>query len=63
MRKIETVFGRHASKILLIVSLIIGFFGSDAMVGSASDLQNGETISMHSITGMSWNEHGREAQG
>ena len=26
------------------------------MVGGASDLQNGETVFMHSITGMSWNE-------
>ncbi len=52
----ETFFERHAWKILLCVSLLIGFFGAGDMVEGASNLQNGETIFMHSITGMSWNE-------
>jgi hypothetical protein len=49
-------FERNAWKILLGVSLLIGYFGIGDMVGGASDLQNGETVLMHSITGISWNE-------
>lgn len=56
MGKTETFFERHAWKVLVAVSLILGFFGVSDMVGGASDLQNGETVFMHSITGMSWNE-------
>ena len=56
MRKTETIFERHAWKILLVVILFIGFFGVSDMVGGASDLQNGETVLMRSITGTSWNE-------
>jgi carbon starvation protein CstA len=56
MGKTETFFERHVWKILMGVSLIIGFFGVSDMVGGASDLQNGETVLIHSITGMSWNE-------
>jgi hypothetical protein len=56
MRKTEVFFDRHAWKILFCVSLIIGFFGVGDMVGGASDLQNGETVLMHSLTGMSWND-------
>ena len=52
----ETFFNRHAWKTLLAVSLLIGFFGAGDMLGGASDLQNAETVLMHSITGMSWNE-------
>lgn len=46
MKNIEP-FYPNAWKILLIVSLIIVFFGADDMVGGASDLQNGETVFMH----------------
>jgi hypothetical protein len=53
---VESFFERHAWKVVLGVSLLIGFFGVGDMVGGASDLQNGETVFMHSITGMSWNE-------
>ena len=53
---VESFFERHAWKVLLGVSLLIGFFGVGDMVRGASDLQNGETVFMHSITGMSWNE-------
>jgi len=49
-------FDRHAWKILSGVMLIIGFFGVTDILGGASDLQNGETVLMHSITGMSWND-------
>jgi hypothetical protein len=52
----ETFFERHAWKVLLGVSLLIGFFGVTDMVGGASDLQKGETVLMHSLTGTSWNE-------
>lgn len=52
----ETFFDRHAWKVLLGVILIIGFFGVSDMVRRASVLQNGETVFMHSITGVSWNE-------
>lgn len=52
----ETWFERHAWKVLLGVSLVIGLFGLLDMTGGASDLQNGETVLMHSLTGMSWNE-------
>ena len=54
--KAGTFFERHASVILLGVSVILGLFGVGDMLGGASDLQNGETVFMHSITGMSWNE-------
>lgn len=49
-------FDRHAWKILLAVILLIGFFGMSDMVGGATDLQNGETILMHSLTGKSWDD-------
>jgi hypothetical protein len=52
----ETLFERHAWKVLLGVSLVIGIFGMGDMLGGAADLQNGETVMMHSLTGMSWNE-------
>jgi hypothetical protein len=52
----ETFIERNAWKGLLLVILFIGFFGISDMVGGASDLQAGETVFMHSITGMSWNE-------
>ena len=51
--KSETFFERHTWKVLLGVSLIVGFFGVGDMLGGASDLQNGETIMMHSLTDMS----------
>ncbi len=54
--KTEPFFERHAWKVLLGVSLLVGFFGVGDMVGGASDLQNGESVFMHSITGTSWNE-------
>ena len=54
--KRRLVFASHAWKILLGVSLIIGLFGLMDMVGGASDLQKGETVLMHSLTGMSWND-------
>ncbi len=54
--KSETFFERHAWKLLLGVIGLTGLFGLSDMVGGASDLQNGETVFMHSITGMSWNE-------
>lgn len=54
--KIETFFGRQAWKILLGVCLMIGFFGLTDLAGGASDLQKGETVLMHSLTDMSWND-------
>jgi hypothetical protein len=54
--KTEPFFERHAWKVLLGVSLMVGYFGVGDMLGGAADLQNGETVLMHSITGMSWNE-------
>lgn len=52
--KTEPFFERHAWKALMAVSLIIGFFGVSDMVGGAADLQQGETVLMHSLTGMRW---------
>ena len=54
--KTESFLVRHAWKALLGISLLIGFFGVTDMVGGASDLQNGETVLMHSLTGTSWND-------
>ena len=54
--KTEPFFERHAWKILLSVSLLIGFFGVNDLVGGAAVLQNVESVLMHSITGLSWNE-------
>jgi hypothetical protein len=55
-RKSETFFERHAWKVLFGVSLILGFFGVGDMQSGASNLQNGETVMMHGLTDMSWNE-------
>jgi hypothetical protein len=55
-QKVFALLERHAWNVLLGVILLLGFFGVSDMVGGASDLQNGETVLMHSITGMSWNE-------
>jgi len=52
----EPFFDRHAWKILLGVILLVGYFGVGDMIGGASNLQYGETVYMHSITGMSWND-------
>ena len=54
--KTEMFFERHAWKVLLGVSLVIGIFGVGDMLGGTADLQNGETVMMHSLTGTSWNE-------
>ena len=54
--KSETFSEHHAWKVLFGVSLVLGLFGIGDMLGGASDLQNGETIMMHSLTDMSWNE-------
>ena len=54
--KVEPFFERHAWKVLLGVSLLVGFFGVGDVLGGASDLQNGETVLMRSITGTSWDE-------
>ena len=51
-----TWFERMAWIGLLAVSAIIGVFGVGDMLGGARDLQNGETVMMHSLTGLSWNE-------
>src|SRR5512141_1437810 len=52
----EKFFERHAWKVLLGLSIIIGIFGIGDMFNGAADLQAGETVLMHSITGTSWNE-------
>jgi hypothetical protein len=52
----ETFFERHTWKILPGLILLIGLFGVGDMFGGASELQTGETVLMHRITGMSWNE-------
>ena len=47
---------RHAWKVLLGVSVILGLFGLMDLTGGAADLQNGETVLMHSLTNISWAE-------
>src|SRR5512138_1196125 len=47
---------RHAWKILPVVMGIIGLFGIGDLFNGAADLQSGEAVYMHSITGTSWNE-------
>jgi hypothetical protein len=54
--KTKSFFDRHAWKVLLVVIRILGFFGVNDMVVGAADLQNGETVSIHSISGIIWNE-------
>jgi hypothetical protein len=56
--KTERFFERQAWKVLVGVTLLIGFFGFTDMVGGASDLQRGETALMHSLTGTSWDDMG-----
>jgi hypothetical protein len=41
---------------LLGTCLLIGLFGVSDMVSGASDLQKGEKVLMHSLTGTSWND-------
>ncbi len=41
---------------MLGVSLVIGIFGVSDLLGDVSDLQNGETVMMRSVTGTRWNE-------
>ncbi len=52
----ETFFERHAWQVFLGMSTVIGLFGIGDMINGASDLQTGETVLMHSVTGTSWNE-------
>jgi hypothetical protein len=47
---------RHAWKVLLGVSAIIGLFGIGDMVGGASALEQGETVFVQAVTGQSWAE-------
>jgi len=49
-------FDRHAWKIMLGVMLFIALFGISDMIGGAAELQNGETILMHSLTDKSWDD-------
>lgn len=51
-----TFIDRHAWKGLLVVILMIGFFGVGDIFGGASDLQNGEKVYMTGVTGMTWND-------
>jgi hypothetical protein len=55
-KKSETFFERHAWKILLVVILLLSLNGLSDISMGGSELQTGETVFMHSITGMSWNE-------
>jgi hypothetical protein len=48
--------GRHAWKVLLAISAILGLFSLGDMFGGAANLQRGETVLMHNLTGMSWDE-------
>lgn len=54
VQKSETFFERHAWKVLFGASFVIGLFGAGDMFGGAGELQNGETVLMHSLTNMSW---------
>ena len=51
-----TFVERHAWQVLLALSVIVGLFGLSDMLMGAADLQKGETVLMHSLTGVSWNE-------
>ena len=52
----ETFIERYAWILLLVVILLLTLNGlSDLSMGGA-ELQTGETVLMHSITGMSWDE-------
>lgn len=52
----ETFFERHAWIGLLVVIFFIGLFGIGDLLDGASNLQNGETVFMHNLTGTSWDE-------
>jgi hypothetical protein len=52
----RTAFARRAWVVLLMLSAIVGLFGVSDMVMGTADLQNGETVLMHSLTGASWTE-------
>jgi hypothetical protein len=52
----ETLPERHAWKVLLSLSVIVGMFGvSDMMVGG-STYQDGESVLMQGVTGTTWQE-------
>ena len=55
-QKPESFFERHAWKVLLGLSIVIGLFGIGDMRGGASELQTDESVLMQSITRMTWNE-------
>jgi hypothetical protein len=55
-KEAESFFARHAWKVLLGESILIGLFGVSDMFGGAADLQNGEKVFMSAVTGITWNE-------
>jgi hypothetical protein len=52
----KSFFARYAWIILLVVILMVGFFGIGDMFEGASNLQDGEKAYMTGVTGMTWNE-------
>lgn len=54
--KTERFFERHAWKVFLGLSLVIGLFGVGDMIAGGSTFQSGEAVTMQGITGMSWEE-------
>ena len=54
--KARSIFERYAWIPLLVVILLMGLNGLTDLVAGGSEFQTGETIFMHSVTGISWNE-------
>jgi hypothetical protein len=55
-RMSQSFFERHAWILLLVVILLLSLNGLSDITMGGSELQTGETVFMHSITGISWNE-------
>jgi hypothetical protein len=52
----ETFLERRSWILLLVVILLLSLNGLSDITMGGSELQTGETVFMHSITGISWNE-------
>lgn len=56
VRRLQRGAEQHGWKVALALALVLGLFGALDLVGGAADLQDGETVLIHALTGKSWDE-------